>query len=171
MHPFRLILALFLSVAIAACATDNSQNQYSEADIGKQSVLEFGTIIAARNVKIQGKNNGLGVGAGALAGGVGGSTIGNGSGQLIATIGGALLGAVAGSAAEQQLQKRDGIEYTITKNSGETVTIVQNIAKDDAPLHIGQRVMVQKSGKYTRVLPAQNTPDQVKRPEKLKVVD
>lgn len=165
------ILALFLTLTtLTACVTDG-QNTYSEADVGRETQVEFGRIVRAREVKVQGQNTGTGSVVGATGLGLAGSQIGNGSGSVAGAIGGVVLGAIIGGMAEQQMQKRKGIEYTITKRSGKTVTIVQNIQKDDAPLRKGDRVMIQTTGSYMRVLPADDLPEKVKKPKDIKVYE
>jgi outer membrane lipoprotein SlyB len=166
----RLLAVLFLSLSLSACAVD-SQNTYGWQDVGHETSVEFGRIVAARPVKIQGQNTGTGAAVGMGAGALAGNGIGDGNGQVAAIIGGALLGAIVGGVAEQQAQNRRGIEYTITKRSGKTVTIVQNIAKDDEPLHRGQRVIIQTSGNYMRVLPADQLPTSIKKPADISVHD
>jgi outer membrane lipoprotein SlyB len=161
---FALILTLS---TLTACVTDG-QNTYSEADVGRETQIEWGRIVKAREVKIQGKNTGTGSVVGATAGGLGGAQIGNGSGSVAGAIGGVVLGAIIGGVIENQAQKRMGIEYTITKRNGKTVTIVQNIMKDDAPLRKGDRVMIQTTGSYMRVLPADDLPEKVKKPKILR---
>jgi outer membrane lipoprotein SlyB len=166
----RLIVVLLICLTLNACAYD-SQNTYSWQDVGRETSVEFGRIVAAREVKIQGPNTGVGAGAGMAAGAGLGSTIGSGDGTIAGIVAGAVLGTIIGAAAEQQMQNRKGIEYTITKRSGKTVTIVQNIAKDDQPLRRGERVIIQTSGTYMRVLPAEQLPTSVKKPADIKVHD
>jgi hypothetical protein len=74
--------------------------------------------------------------------------------HCLAMVGGALIAGIAGHMAEQAIQNRHGIEYTIDLDLGKTITIVQEIHKEDKPLEIGQRCMVQTSGTYQRVLPS-----------------
>ncbi len=158
------ILALMVAislVSLAACAPQREgMDVYSDSDVGKTTKIEFGRIISARKVKVQRNDTS---GAGAVAGGVGGgfagSTIGNGNGQVGATIGGALLGAIIGNAIEQNMHPDGAMEYIVTKQHGGTVSVVQNLEEGEAPLKVGQRVMVQikgvsGKGSYMRVLPA-----------------
>lgn len=165
------LFSIFLTLAgLTGCVTDG-QNTYSEADVGRETQVEFGRIVRAREVKVQGQNTGTGSVVGATGLGLAGAQIGNGSGSVAGAIGGVVLGAIIGGVAEQQMQKRKGIEYTITKRSGKTVTIVQNIQKDDTPLRKGERVMIQTTGSYMRVLPADDLPEKVKKPKDIKVED
>jgi outer membrane lipoprotein SlyB len=148
--------ALLLAATLTACAPA-SQNRYGYQDVGQASVIEYGKIIAERPVDITGKNTGIGAAAGVTAGGIGGSLIGHGDGSIAGLLAGAIVGGIVGAVAEQALADRQGIEYTI-REKAKTVTIVQNIAKDDKPLRVGDKVMVQISGQYQRVLPATSEP-------------
>ena len=161
---------------LSACANQQRQNTYDEQEVGKQTDIEFGVIKAVKHVKVQAQNSGVGTIAGAAAGGVGGSDFGNGKGAILTTIAGAIVGGFAGNAAENALRNKVGIQYIIKKENGQTVSIVQNISKDDKPLHVGQRVMIQtsgeyqeasgkgpkgaRSGQYQRVLPADDSDSQ-----------
>jgi len=163
-------LVLMFCALLSACAA-NTQNQFTEAEVGRQVEVEFGQIVAIRKVKIQHKDSGVGAGAGMLAGAGAGSAIGNGDGNGIAILGGMVIGGIAGAVAEHKLQNLQGIAYTITKRNGKTVVITQNIGKDDEPLSKGQRVMIETSGLYQRVLPAEDLPEKVKKPKDIKVED
>lgn len=168
----KKIVAVFSVVAclsLTACA-NNDMNTYSSYDVGRESTVDFGTILQMREVKVQGENSGTGSIIGGTTGGLAGSALGNGGGQVVGVIGGILVGAIAGGVAEQEVKNRKGIEYTITKADGKTVTIVQNVGKDDEPLHKGERVMIQTRGSYRRVLPAESLPTEVKKPKDIETV-
>ena len=134
-------------------------------------MVEFATVITSREVGITGRNSGAGLLLGGAAGAAGASYVGNGDGQAWAMAGGALVGAVAGAAAEQSLANKIGIEYVVTTEKGKTKTIVQNKEEGDVILRPGDRVMVQTSGSYQRVLPAGNLPTTIKRPKNIQVTD
>lgn len=172
MKKFLMICAV---LGLSACAAQSSQNVYKEGDVGRVTKVVYGRIISMRTVEIQPEKTGAGTLAGTLAGGAAGSAVGQDAGNAIATVGGALLGAVIGATAEREMSKHEGIEYTIAQNDGNIITIAQNVAKDDVPLHVGQRVIVQnkpdKDVDYFRVLPADGLPDEVKRPKKTEVID
>ncbi len=163
-------IALLLLVSLTACARP-SQNRYGYQDVGQASVVEFGTVISERPVEITGQNTGLGATAGAAGGALGGAYIGRGGGTLGAMIATAIVGGIAGHVAEQAISDHSGIEYVITLENGQTVTVVQNYVEGDPSIRSGQRVMVQTSGMYQRILPADNLPTKIKRPKKIKVVD
>ncbi len=142
-----LIVVSFVTM-LSACAEQQSQNTYNEGEVGKQTDIEFGKILGVKHVKVQAQQSGVGTVAGAAGGGVVGSELGGGKGAILTTIAGALAGGFAGSAAEKALNDKVGIQYIIKKENGRTVSIVQNIGKDDKPLSVGQRVMIQTSGSY-----------------------
>lgn len=106
-----------------------------------------------------------------MLGAAAGSNLGGGNGQLVGVVGGLLVGAAVGAMAEQAAANKKGIEYTVTKENGQTITIVQNVEKQETAIPSGSRVMVQTSGSYQRVIPADNLPETIKRPKGIKVTD
>lgn len=163
------LVCVALVSLLAACAETQGQNVYNESEIGKQTDIEFGVIKAIKRVKVK-KDQASGVGtvAGATAGGLAGSQVGDGNGAVVGAVAGVLIGAIAGEMAEKELSDQVGIQYLIRKENGKTVSIVQNIHKDDAPLKVGQKVMIETSGswqkasekrhgaQYQRVLPLED---------------
>lgn len=166
------VLASVLVVALmfSGCARQ-SQNTYRYDEVGRSSAVSFGTIVAVRPVDIIGQNTGLGAGLGATAGAGVGSQIGQGTGNAWAVVGGVIIGAVAGAIAEQAVADRTGVEYTVTLESGVTLTIVQETPQGERILGAGERVIVQNTGGYQRVLSATHLPTQIKRPAGIKVID
>lgn len=172
MNGFRqLALAATALSLLSACQPQGMQNKYDYTEVGKSHRVEFGTVIATREVDVKGQNSGAGALAGGVAGGVGGNMIGNGNGQLAGVLAGVAIGAVAGAMAEQAAADYKGIEYTITKENGSSLTIVQPIVKDERQFKAGDRVMIQTSGSFQRVLPTDNIPTQIKRPKGITLVD
>ena len=166
-----LILAAAMPV-LSGCQAKNSQNQYDYSEVGKSSVAEFATVVAVREVAVTAKNTGTGALAGGVAGGVAGNAVGNnGYGQVVGLVGGAVVGAVAGSIAEQAISDYKALEYTVIKEDGTTVTTVQNTKPDEPVFKAGDRVLVQTSGSYQRVLPAAAMPTQMARPKGIKLID
>lgn len=166
---------IFLSVVgclmLAACAKPQGMSQYKYDEVGRSTIVEFATVISSRNVGITGRNTGAGALVGATVGAGAGSYVGDGSGQIWATGAGLLAGAVVGAAAEQAAADSTGVEYVVTTENGRTMTIVQNMNPEDRMLATGSRVMVQTSGSYQRVLPADALPESIKRPKGIKVTD
>jgi outer membrane lipoprotein SlyB len=161
-------ISIILLACLTAC-TQPGQNRYGYQDVGRNTIVEFGTVISEREVDITGQNTGLGATAGALGGGLGGAYIGQGGGSLGAMLAGAVIAGVAGHMAEQAVSDHKGIEYVITTEKGATMTLVQNLNKDEAPIKPGHRVMVQTGGAYQRVLPADDLPTKIKKPKKIEV--
>jgi outer membrane lipoprotein SlyB len=137
-----------LMLGLTACQSPQSQNTYDSTEAGKQTDIEYGVIKSIKHVKVQSQSTGVGAIGGAATGGVLGSTLGGGKGAILTAIGGALAGGLAGNAVENSLDNKVGIQYIIKKDNGKTVSIVQNIGKDDQPLKVGQHVMIQSSGEY-----------------------
>jgi outer membrane lipoprotein SlyB len=164
-------VGLLLTGMVLTSCEFSTQNRYNYADVGQATVVQFGTVLASRPVQITGENSGAGALLGAGGGAAAGAQFGRSGGNVAAALGGAAIGAVVGFAAEQALSNRNGIEYTITLSNGKTITIAQNQDAKDAVFNVGDRVMVQVSGTYQRVLPASHLPEEIKRPKDIKVID
>lgn len=136
-------------LALAGCGHSTSST-YESADVGRTIETTRGQVISSRPVNIAGETNVVGPAAGAALGGAGAAGA-TGSGWI--TIIGAVVGAGVGYAAQQFADSRDGIEYIVQMEDGRTVTLVQNKESGEVPLANGTPVLVQISGKYTRVVP------------------
>jgi len=167
----RGLLCLFAFPFILSGCANNGQNRYSYSEVGHATLAVFGTVVSTRTVDINGKNTGTGAAVGAAAGGIAGSQFGNGGGNAAATLAGVIIGAAAGAMAEQALADRTGLEYVIALTNGKVLTIVQEQNKGDRVFNPGERVIVQASGQYQRVLPADNIPTQMNRPVGIDFVD
>jgi outer membrane lipoprotein SlyB len=172
MRTAGVALAVAISLPfLGGCARHSSQSVYQEGDVGQTAAVSFGTVVAVRNIDIVGKNTGTGALIGGAGGAIAGSGIGSGSGNAAAVLGVAVVGAIAGAMTEQALRDRTGIEYTVVLESGVTMTVAQEIGSGDQPIKAGDRVIVQNSGGYQRVLPAANLPTSIKRPQGIKIID
>ena len=155
---------------LTACETP-SQNVYDYREAGRSVIVKFGTVVDVRPIKIKGENTGAGAAMGGVAGATAGAQVGNGNGQFAGAAAGAIAGVVIGAIAEQALQDSQGREFTIVTEEGKTLTIAQYFKKDEPIIKNGERVMVQTSGSYQRILPAEHLPEQIKRPKGIKVID
>lgn len=150
-----LPIAAISLLTLAGC-TNTSQysgDVYRGNEAKTAQSFELGTIAATRIVKIQADSrtgNLLGGGGGAIIGGLLGSQVGGGSGRQIATAVGALGGAVAGTAAEDGINRIDAWELEIRTDSGRDIIVVQ---RADRPFEAGQRVRIVGSGNDVRVVP------------------
>ena len=166
----KKVLAILSVFLLVACETP-SQNVYDFREAGRSVIVVFGTIVDVRPIKIKGPNSGAGAIAGGAAGGAAGAQMGSGNGQVAGAAAGVVVGAVAGAMAEQALQDKEGREFVVVTEKGKTLTIAQYFKKDEPILKKGERVMVQTSGSYQRILPAEHLPEKIKRPKGIKVVD
>ena len=148
MKVTRLIAVGLLSVFIAACASSNSGSVYSRDDARKVQTVRTGIVESVRSVKLEGTKSPVGTIAGGAVGGIAGSSIGGGRGSAIAAVIGAVAGGLAGSAAEEGLTRKDGLEITVKLENGTLVAIVQEADDKFVP---GEKVRLVESGGTTRV--------------------
>jgi len=164
-----IIAVLLLTVAGLLTACDfSTQTRYKYSEVGKIQVVNFGTILAVRDIDIIAESSAGGGIVGGAGGAIGGAGIGSGSGSIAGVIGGAVVGATVGAALEQAIRNRGGVEYTVTLENGKTLTIAQNVSEKDVIHKTGDRVMVQINGQYQRVLPANQLPTEINRPKGIK---
>ncbi|MEM9783481.1 MAG: hypothetical protein AAF899_13525 [Pseudomonadota bacterium] len=162
--------ALAALLVLGACAPQ-SQTRYDAVEVGRPLFVEFATVLAVREVRIQGKNSGIGGALGATAGGFALSPVGQGTGRAGAILGGALAGLALGVVAEQLVSNRTGVEYTLTLEDGRTVVIVQNLGSEDEILAPGDRAIIQQGRRFQRVLPANDLPEEIRRPRGVAVFE
>ena len=137
-----LAIPLALMLPLAGCAEPPNSVSRSEANT-VQSVY-FGTITNLRAVDIQGQAR-LGAITGAIIGGATGAIAGSSPG---ATVGGAAGGAAIGGAAGAS-ERRNGVEFIIRLDNGDTVSVVQQGNVND--WRVGDRVRITGSAGNARV--------------------
>jgi outer membrane lipoprotein SlyB len=145
---FSALLAIFVALAVAACAVPGGGQSSSPPEIRQ------GRIEQITNVSITHPHQ---VGVGAILGGVAGaglgSLIGAGSGKDVAIAVGAIAGAVGGNYMEE---KKDaptpGQQIVVRLNSGVLVVVTQPV---NPALYVGQRVYVEGAGANASVVPQQ----------------
>lgn len=145
------LLACAAVLGAAGCAREVSPDVVTAASVGEVNDAFFGTVQSVRPVTIQEgerlQENSTGALIGGLAGAAAGSVFGGGWGRVIATGAGAVIGGVIGSAAERDLSRQQGLEYTVALDNGRLIVIVQG---PQSPLAAGQRVIVQTSTREGR---------------------
>lgn len=161
---------LFICLNITSCKHP-SRDVYNYNEVGKTTAVTFGTIIKARSIGIIGKNSGVTSGVAGLAGAGGGAYVGGNSGTAWAMGIGAVAGSVIGYLIEQGFADREGVEYTVVLENGVVITAVQELPKNESPLSVNTRVIVQNTGGFQRILSAQNLPTELKRPKGIKIND
>lgn len=140
------------ALVVSGCANHSaSSSVYTYGQAQNEQIVRLGTVQSVRYITIQSEQpSGFGGLSGAAIGGVAGSTIGGGRGNVLATIGGGILGGLAGNAIENQVDKKQGLEITVTMDNGETRAIAQEA---DIMFAAGQRVRVLSGNGPTRVTP------------------
>ena len=138
-----VLASLALAVTLGACDNGVQQGVVQSAQGGYRG--EAGRVIAIRDVSLRnggsGMNDGtlVGGGVGAAGGAVAGAAIGGNAGSaVLGGVLGAIGGAVAGTAIDQNSARR-GIEVTVRRDDGSTVTIAQ---ADNGDVQMGDRVII-----------------------------
>ncbi|EPJ49579.1 MAG: hypothetical protein OFPI_24230 [Osedax symbiont Rs2] len=148
-NKFSLICAVLL--LLSGCASNLTGDNYSAAEAKKVQNVSFGLVLSERPVVIDGRQNGvLGSLAGAGLGGGIASNVGGGNGKDVATGIGAIIGGILGQQIEEKATRKQGQEITIKLDSGETVSIVQQISQANF-FAVNDRVKVLRQGDTARV--------------------
>ena len=146
-------LLVAASMALFACNPPNSGNVVNASQAQAAQTVNFGTIIGANPVTVQGGNQPasvVGTVAGGLLGGLAGNEIGGGRGQDIATVAGAVGGAAIGNRVANSATTVQSTEYLVQLESGRTISVIQA----QPSFGVGQRVQVIQSGNGTTRLQA-----------------
>lgn len=145
---YSLFAALFF---LSGCASNLTGDNYSASEAKKVQQVQFGTVLSQRPVIIDGRQNGiLGTAAGGILGGVITSNVGGGSGRTIATGIGAVIGGILGQQIEEKSTRKQGQELTIRMDSGETLSVVQQVSQENF-FSANDRVKMLRQGNTVRV--------------------
>lgn len=144
----RITQCAALAALLAGCGANYSPNTYATDAVQQASKVDQGVIAGVRKVEVS-ASGAAGAVVGGAAGGIAGSQVGSGAEKAFVTLGSSLVGGITGSAAEHVVGDTYAFEYIIRKPNGDLVSVTQ---RDDAPLSIGQKVLV-ISGKQARVVP------------------
>tara|TARA_R110001599_G_scaffold222760_2_gene421915 strand:+ start:341 stop:835 length:495 start_codon:yes stop_codon:yes gene_type:complete len=149
----QLVTTLLLGaiLTLGGCASSLTGDTYSRDDARAPQIVRMGTVESVRLVKIEGTKTAIGPIAGAAIGGVAGSGVGGGSGRAIASIVGALAGGMAGAAVEEGITRTQGVEITVTEDSGQTRAYVQAV-QEGVSFAAGDRVRVMTVNGESRVV-------------------
>ena len=148
MQFIKIAMIVLLASTLGACASSKSGDVYTRGEARTVHTVKMGVVESVRQVKLEGTKTPIGTGTGAVVGGVAGTTVGGGRGQVITTVLGALAGGMAGSAAEEGLTRKDGIEITVKLDSGNMIAVVQEADETFSP---GDRVRILEADGITRV--------------------
>lgn len=148
MKVSKLLLVAFISLFLVACASSNSGSVYKRDDARKVQTVKTGVVESVRIVKLEGTKSPIGTVAGGAIGGIAGSSIGGGRGSAIAAVLGAVVGGLAGSAAEEGITRKDGLEITVKLDGGAMIAIVQEADEAFKP---GDKVRIVENADTSRV--------------------
>lgn len=145
-----LLAVAILPFVFASCVPQElTGDTYSRQEAGQTQTVRTGTVTDVRYVKLQGQSV-AGPLIGGVAGGIVGNQVGGGSGNTLATLAGVGVGALAGSATEQKMMNRQGVELTIRMRDGETIAITQQHSERET-FSVGDHVRVIYGSGRTRV--------------------
>jgi outer membrane lipoprotein SlyB len=152
MRNTKLLTASFivLSLALGGCVSNLSGDTYSRDEARKVQTVRLGTIEMLRPVKIEGTKTPIGAGAGAVVGGIGGSTIGGGRGSAVAAVIGAVAGGLLGAMTEEGLTRAQGVEITVREDDGTLRAYVQQVQENEI-FRVGERVRIMTVDGTSRV--------------------
>ncbi|MFC3148952.1 glycine zipper 2TM domain-containing protein [Piscinibacterium candidicorallinum] len=149
----KLVAVSLLAAALLAsgCATSsNSASVYSANQTQREYTVRMAVVESVREVSIERQQTGLGTGAGAIVGGIAGSSIGGRRENIAGAVLGAVAGGVIGQAVEGAGNRRKGVEILLRYPNGDLRAIVQE--DDGQGLKAGDTVRVMQSGGVTRVV-------------------
>lgn len=144
----KYIVITIIGILLSACASSNSGHVYSRDETRQQQAIKTGVVESVRTVKIEGTKTPIGTVAGGAIGGIAGANTGRGFGSQLLAIAGAVAGGIVGSAAEEQLTRKDGLEITVKLDNGGLIAIVQEA---DEAFKAGDTVRIVESGNVSRV--------------------
>jgi outer membrane lipoprotein SlyB len=152
MYKNILLAAVIVSTAatMSGCPSSLQGDTYSREDARTPQVVHMGTIESLRPVKLEGTKTPVGAGAGAVVGGVAGSSVGGGKGSIVAAVIGAVAGGLVGAATEEGLTRTQGVEITVKEDSGVTRAYVQEVAEGEV-FRVGDRVRIMTVNGNARV--------------------
>ena len=139
-YVFRL-MALIACLALAGCAPKTGAS-FTGAQARTAHSVSMGVIIQLDEAFINEDATGLGTMGGAVVGGVAGSTIGGGRGTVLATLGGAIIGGLVGTGIERAVTSRDAIDITVRLETGQVISIVQELGPEERFFRVGDTVRV-----------------------------
>ncbi len=145
-----ILIFLVTTLGLAGCASNLSGESYSRSEARTVQQVEYGVIESLRPVQIEGTKTPIGSGAGAIVGGIAGSSVGGRKTSQVMAVIGAVAGGIAGAAIEEGVTRTQGVEFTIRMEDGRTVAIVQALSPNER-FSVGDRVRVIYSGQNTRV--------------------
>ena len=134
-------VTLLGSASVVGCAGYAASGQsYPQQATRTVYQVEYGNVIDARTVEIEGSPSIIGLWGGASVGrAIGGGGGDEGATQAVLEALGTVAGAVAGRAIEKNVTSEEGLEITVELDSSDIIAVVQSRDEEFAP---GDRVRV-----------------------------
>ena len=140
----KVISFILLLGFLSGCSL-HSGSAYEQGEMGEPAYFKKGVILSVRDIKIKGKESGVGAVAGAATGGLAGSTLGdNTATRALGALGGAVVGGLVGNTAEKLITGGNASEFIVQPDKGEPYSLVQ---VNDENLRVGDRVLIMESEK------------------------
>ncbi|CAA6824803.1 MAG: Unknown protein [uncultured Thiotrichaceae bacterium] len=144
----KLPIVIIFVLSLAGCSTTPETVSENKAGTIKREnvpVTQVGMVTTVKKVTVLGKRSSVGRTAGRAVGSIAGGAIGSGYGSIAGSIFGSMVGGAAGSKADENLQRKPGVEITVRLDNGQLVTVTQ---LEDKAFQSGQRVkLIMKDGK------------------------
>ena len=145
----KTISLLLVAAVLAGCASSKSGDVYTRDQARHEMTVRRGVVESVRVVTLEGTKSQVGTAAGAVVGGVAGSSIGRGKGSIVGTVIGAVAGGIAGAAIEEGVTKKQALEITVDLDGGRSIVVVQEGTPDE--FRAGDQVRVVSGNGDTRV--------------------
>lgn len=143
-----IMISASMTLSLAGCSSAPSSNTYTYQQAGTIHEVKMGTITGIRAIQIEKDETPVGNAAGAILGGIAGSTVGQGKGRAAATTAGSVMGGIIGSKVDKGIQTQPGFEITVQLDGGKLVAVTQAA---DQQFSVGQRVKVLTKDGVARV--------------------
>jgi outer membrane lipoprotein SlyB len=162
MARFRKALSAAVGIAalLEACSYP-SGTTYTPNETGTIMRVEDASVASSREVKISGLDNkqaaGWGTAIGAAVAGTSayGITKADNPAGVAITVVAAIVGGLAGLAAEEFRETRNGAEYILRDEAGKTIAVVQSLGSGEKIYPPGTHVsLIYGARNYVRVVPA-----------------
>jgi len=122
----ELILLGSSVLALTGCAPYSASSQvYPRHETRTAYQVEYGEVVAVRQVEIEGYSSFIGTWGGAIVGEAIGGTVDGRNARRVARAVGGVAGAVVGAAVEREITAETGLEITVRLGNGDTIAIVQ----------------------------------------------
>lgn len=150
-NRLKTYTVLALAALLTACST-SSPDVISRNEARRLSVVQDAVVLSSRPVTVDGSQSGIGATAGAVVGGVAGSSVGGRREAVAVGVIGAVAGAALGNVIERASTREEAVEILLQLKNGERRAVVQ--AKGNESFAPGEAVILVTTGGKVRVTKA-----------------